>query len=48
MVCAGVALTFFAVDQLENKSNRCKSKGGVVIKTIEGWQCMSMGSGTIL
>jgi len=48
IIFIAVVFTIFAVNQTENRSTKCKSKGGVLVKTIEGYKCMSMNSGVIL
>lgn len=36
-------VSYLAATSLEDRRALCKDKGGVVVKTLDGWKCMSSG-----
>jgi hypothetical protein len=35
-----IIITFFLLKRLEDHTNICLDKGGVMVKTIDGWGCI--------
>ena len=42
-VLIATASAIFVIVRLEDIDGRCKSDGGVVVKTLDGWWCLKNG-----
>ena len=42
LATAGFVLVVWLSDVLSKRAEECSGKGGVIVKTLDGWQCVEL------